>query len=830
MISRDHNKRENVYSPVFLFLKTVVMYKVFFFLFLILSGKAQAQGEGNVWVFGDGSGLDFNSGSPVPITSSFKEPMGGFASICDAGGQLLFYSDGFLIWNRDHELMPEQTGGVPGYTSLPPGSGNASPYLMPFYGGRAFQTTAIARMPASPERYYVFSLTTLGQLLYSVVDMTMNGGKGGIVQGKMSRPVAGGLAEKIALVNGCNNIWVMTRARDVNEYRAFEINDTGIVRTPVVSPVGHYPLAWYRQGHMKFSPDRSKMAVVCRAYSAWYHLLPPFYYVGGLEVFDFDPKTGQLSQGYMLGEDSSHLYYGVCFSPDNSKLYATFQHGTPYQAGELLQFDLSQGSPAAIAASATAIYSEPSYTFAREQLADIKMGSDGRLYFGRHQQVYMHCISLPNQAGAACNVLLHHLYFSTQLSWNLPNENAFIPLPDSVYKTKPVFVCFADSALLSAEEGKMYRWDDGGTGKDRTVKKEGVYTVHYINDQCEYQTDRFLVRFIKTPMIGPASYSCPGSYKGKLWISTAPDDTTHFMYSWEDAAGNLLRQGISSNGDTLKGIDTGVYFIKVSASYGCDTVLTAQVHSLPVPEATFNMDTTGCLDVPVRFAYAGSAPVMKWDFGDGYFSNDKYPVHAYRSTGHYEVKLVVKNLEGCMDSLTREIDVTALNLQLTADKYLVSREEQVLLESSADDSYTVLAWEPANEVSDPHAFIQLLRVTATTVYLVKGISASGCTDTASVLVSVRPDVFMPTAFSPNGDGRNDFFRPVSTGPVKVRYFEIYNRYGEKVFSAGGANAVQGWDGTYKGVPQPLGVYYYQINIETVPGETLFLKGDITLLR
>lgn len=89
-------------------------------------------------------------------------------------------------------------------------------------------------------------------------------------------------------------------------------------------------------------------------------------------------------------------------------------------------------------------------------------------------------------------------------------------------------------------------------------------------------------------------------------------------------------------------------------------------------------------------------------------------------------------------------------------------------------------------------------------------------------------MFVPNAFSPNGDGLNDVFRVTARKLIQVQEFRIYNRWGQEVFFT--KDISTGWNGTYKGVKQDPGVYYYMMRVAYPTGRTDFLKGDFTLVR
>jgi hypothetical protein len=122
-----------------------------FVLCLPLLGLAQK--EGNIWYFGQNAGLDFNSGSPVALTDGMLNSIEGCASICDANGDLLFYTDGMTVYNKNHGVMPNGTGLL----------GNSS----------STQSAIIVKKPMSNNLYYIFTVDGIsgnaGGLNYSVV-------------------------------------------------------------------------------------------------------------------------------------------------------------------------------------------------------------------------------------------------------------------------------------------------------------------------------------------------------------------------------------------------------------------------------------------------------------------------------------------------------------------------------------------------------------------------------------------------------------------------------------------------------------------------------------
>jgi len=154
----------------------------------------------------------------------------------------------------------------------------------------------------------------------------------------------------------------------------------------------------------------------------------------------------------------------------------------------------------------------------------------------------------------------------------------------------------------------------------------------------------------------------------------------------------------------------------------------------------------------------------------------------------------------------------------------------LLLEAHADQPFRVTSWMPERFFYDQAAYAQHFAPDTTREYTVVGISDKGCVDSAFHTVIVNPRTMVPTAFSPNGDGRNDRFRVITWGePSVIRSFRVFDRWGNQVYGAVGSSADRGWDGYVNGSPAEVGTYYYAIELESA-GSSLFYKGDVMLMR
>ena len=168
----------------------------------------------------------------------------------------------------------------------------------------------------------------------------------------------------------------------------------------------------------------------------------------------------------------------------------------------------------------------------------------------------------------------------------------------------------------------------------------------------------------------------------------------------------------------------------------------------------------------------------------------------------------------------------------TVDKPIINSGEQVQLNATQNQNYAY-NWIPVDLVSSATIFNPTSSPTQTTTYTVFVNDRNNCKaqDTVSVRVENtvcdKNNIFIPTAFSPNGDGYNDVFN-VRSAPLKSYHLLIYNRYGNKVFES--YDATIGWNGSYKNQPAQLEVYGYYFEGECLQGEKLTLKGNVTLVK
>jgi gliding motility-associated-like protein len=172
-------------------------------------------------------------------------------------------------------------------------------------------------------------------------------------------------------------------------------------------------------------------------------------------------------------------------------------------------------------------------------------------------------------------------------------------------------------------------------------------------------------------------------------------------------------------------------------------------------------------------------------------------------------------------------------IDAVADKTIVNTGEQVQLNVTTTEQ-PIFSWLPADVVSNPSVQNPTATLTVSTLFIVTATNRNtNCSSKDSVFVELnelscsKENVFIPNAFTPNGDGINDVFIPRSL-ILKSMRLGIYNKWGNKVFETD--DLTKSWDGNYKGEPVEPGTYGYFFIGECSQGGKININGNITLLR
>jgi gliding motility-associated-like protein len=194
------------------------------------------------------------------------------------------------------------------------------------------------------------------------------------------------------------------------------------------------------------------------------------------------------------------------------------------------------------------------------------------------------------------------------------------------------------------------------------------------------------------------------------------------------------------------------------------------------------------------------------------------------------VRDTLKTTLGC-DSvyIITNIKITTFTLSLTASATPAFAGTTVFLSTNSNIGYQSISWTPSHLFPFQNASSQRIIADSSRTIKVIAESNSGCIDTAQLFVEVKEftDFFVPNAFSPNGDGKNDVFLLMGTTISKGKV-RVFNQWGEMLFTTD--DLKKGWDGNAKGRPQPVGIYVYEVHVTMHNGTEVRKKGFINLIR
>jgi gliding motility-associated-like protein len=286
----------------------------------------------------------------------------------------------------------------------------------------------------------------------------------------------------------------------------------------------------------------------------------------------------------------------------------------------------------------------------------------------------------------------------------------------------------------------------------------------------------------------------------------------------------------------------GNYTKNFPSVYGCDSIVTLNLTVYPKPDASFYVSPYKCIGDTITVALDHiSSDVISyfWDFNPAsvlYYSGLSGPYDiTYNSSGIYTISLIVSNIY-CTDTTKDTLQIMNYpNARIAPAIYLngssdVCIGDEIILQSLYKQNGWLYYWTPSYVLDDPNVAAVRATIPSDSISISLNImNAFGCKATDSIKIKAESCclILVPSAFTPNGDGINDIFRIINRHSIKLHSFEIVNRFGQSVFET--YDLSKGWDGTFGGVPQDLGVYFYYILYEC-EGKQLELKGDLTLIR
>lgn len=650
------NKVINIFAHIKHIKRTIS--KLFCFILLFSSLINLSAQQFNNWYFQRNNGIIFNTPLPSIITSSLiGSGNNSCASISNKSGQLLFYSDGISIWNKNNQKMPNgfslkgadcQVNGL----LIIPFLNDTSKYYLFTSQGLTFATNK-----ADTIRYS-----------FSIVDMNLNGGLGDVLNKNID--IRGFATEKMTAVlhsNGTDIWWI---CRDwTNKFYSYKITCSGFQNAnPIVSVVGdnlNGDQNLLVAGDIKSSPDGNYIAVCYRFYC---------------ELYGFDKATGILSNPIKIPGNS---FYGVEFSPNSKVLYITqtFQ-SLPFPTAAVTQYSLANYDSTAIVSSLYNV-SQPLLPLGTSIPTGLQLGPDNKIYNARSGVPIIDVIDNPNVLGIGCGFRTNILPMPNPLQRRFPYS--YVNLITAQNVQIPTYSLSPNCRTVTLT-GKTYikgnnltfKWFFGdGDSTVQVVPSGGDTTFTTVSHTYPLGKDTFNVQLFVT-----SDTVCGLGSAGKQVIVKPPPPTAKFgvsnlcnnltvqftdssllnfnpsiTYEWQFFTKNNVLLG-SSNAQnpsfTFPAYDSFNVRLIARSFLSCveaDTITkTIIIKSKPTASFTYtnNCGSTSASFINSSFVTADTLSSYYWSFGAGNTSTQKNPTLNFAAYGDYLVKLVVTSSQGCV--------------------------------------------------------------------------------------------------------------------------------------------------------------------------------------
>ncbi len=549
-----------------------------------------SQSQGDYWYFGSKAGLQFNNNAVSVLYNGEINTREGCTAISNVEGELLFYSDGKQVYNQNHDLLQNGSGllGDPSSTqsavAVPmPGTYNASLHQF--------------------DKYYLFTVDYFESnngVTYSIINMSLDGGLGGITNSQKNIFLAPSKAEKIAILRHQNNCdyWIVIINTNTMKFNSFLLSSSGVSSQPVSSNLTLLNISepTLGFGYMKGSRDNSLIAFADRKQ--------------GLQLYNFNNATGTLEYRYGHLPPDPQLAYGIEFSPDGSKLYSS-----NLRTSHTFQYDLQTTTLTQFLDSRVSIgqNTEPPVQ-GLDYVAALQLAPNGKIYQTNCSSKFLNVINNPNASGMAANYQTNAIDLYPKIAeYGLPYypisytlENS-IAISDVYCTAQTIYFSLANPYFDSAE------WEirDESNGSilysgseiefDLNIAQTGIYIVKASLTICN-QVYEVIKEFEVTDPISPHVFCSDSSdsYVLFAWDTLSGIDTYEYAYSINGAT---AIQGTTSDHEVL--VDNLQYGDEVQL------LLLPITDNLCYAQSEWNCPTT-CPDLEVS-GITNNSPICEGD-------------------------------------------------------------------------------------------------------------------------------------------------------------------------------------------------------------------------
>ncbi len=415
------------------------------------------------------------------------------------------------------------------------------------------------------------------------------------------------------------------------------------------------------------------------------------------------------------------------------------------------------------------------------------------------------------------------------------------PTPLSLVVNGTTMICFGQNTVITATVtggvgNYSYAWSNGITSASQTVSPPVATTYSVLvadSNGCSVPAQSVNIT-VNPPLLSQAIGANPICEGDTTTISSSASGGNGgpYHYTWNT--------GSSGQSTQVWPAVTTTYTVTVSDDCETPSTATTTVFVNPAPVINFTPNpVTGCEPVNAHFfdgTVTSPGSHYFWDLGDGSFSDLQNPSHLYPHAGSYAVSLSVKSHEGCKNSLVVPDAVIVYPLPVAlfnTDPEVTSIFNPVITFTDHSTGGDLWEWDLGDNSGTYSLQTITHNYTDTGTYNIRLITTTdkGCKDTTFGRITIEAEfaIYIPNAFTPDGDGTNDNFIPLGIG---IRHFDMYifNRWGTNIFHS--TSMSQPWDGTVQGSSEPCqnDVYVYKIYVGDVKEKRHEYTGHVTLVR
>ena len=421
------------------------------------------------------------------------------------------------------------------------------------------------------------------------------------------------------------------------------------------------------------------------------------------------------------------------------------------------------------------------------------------------------------------------------ITYSVTNTAGCKSVSQQTITVKPVPVLSLSNLILCSGSTQAITFTGAPLGSNWTSNNPTIATIDASGVVQAFQSGQTLLRFTNsegcTSNVAVTVKDLP-RLSGKQLVCKL-DSVQVIANSTNAGLANFISQtpGIASvnSRGIVRGNRAGTAIIEFRDNDGCAATHILKVDSVPerqpAPALTCEPGTIR-LDQPMISTYGSSGYTYTYWKDSTQTSMLNNPLRISQS-GIYFVQ--VKNANGCATENPVKVKVAVAKAIIARRLDTVRTQNNVPVQLKARTIGTEFSWSPSAGLNSPFIREPWFSYLKNMEYQVTLRTDSGCLVTDTVFVkAVDANIFVPSAFTPNTDGKNDKFAPVCYSIARLNFFSVFNRWGELLFTT---NTIgKGWDGTSKGTAADAGTYVWMLEAVGMDGQVFRQKGTVVLIR